>query len=286
MKRLVTLAALLIAAGCAGDATKERSGPGSNTDVPAWAKDVVWYQIFVERFRNGDPSNDPTLHDIEGSYPHVFPEEWEPTPWGHDWFRQEPWAEATGEDIYRTIQMRRYGGDLQGVIDQLDYLQGLGVTALFLNPINDSPSLHKYDARNYRHIDRNFGPDPRGDEVLMAAENPLDPATWSWTAADSLFLALVDEVHRRGMRIIVDYSWNHSGPTFWAWQDVLENQAESPYAEWYEVERFDDAATPDTNEFSYSGWAGVPDLPEWRKIGRPEGARSGAVGGTLVPGVR
>jgi cyclomaltodextrinase len=286
MKRLVTLAALLIAAGCAGDATKERSGPGSNTDVPAWSKDVVWYQVFVERFRNGDRSNDPTLDDMEGSWPDVRPAGWEPTPWTQDWYRQESWAEATGEPFYFTAQLRRYGGDLQGVMDQLDYLQELGVTALFLNPINDAPSLHKYDARNYRHIDRNFGPDPRGDEALMAAEDPADPATWTWTSADSLFLALVNEIHRRGMRIIVDYSWNHTGTRFWAWQDVLGSQAESPYADWYEVERFDDPVTPDTSEFAYSGWAGVPNLPEWRKIGRPEGTRSGAVDGTLVPGVR
>ncbi|MEJ2482244.1 MAG: alpha-amylase family glycosyl hydrolase, partial [Gemmatimonadota bacterium] len=128
--------------------------------VPAWTEDAIWYQVFVERFRNGDPSNDPTLADMEGSWPHVQPAGWKPTPWGWDWYRQEPWAEATGKDIFFTLQLRRYGGDLQGVLDRLDYLEALGVTALYLNPINDAPSLHKYDARNYRHVDRNFGPDP------------------------------------------------------------------------------------------------------------------------------
>ena len=113
-------------------------------------------------------------------------------------------------------------------MERLDYLQDLGVTALYLNPLNDAPSLHKYDARNYHHIDRNFGPDPRGDERRTAAEDPADPATWTWTAADSLFLALVREIHRRGMRVIMDYSWNHTGITFWAWQDVLKNQRSSP----------------------------------------------------------
>jgi glycosidase len=287
--RFLVFCSLLLVAACSTDTpdTPDPAEPIADPlAVPAWSKDVVWYQIFVERFRNGDPSNDPTLDDMAGSWPDLRPDGWEPTPWTHDWFRQEDWAEATGEPFYYTAQLRRYGGDLQGVMDQLDYLQELGVTALFLNPINDAPSLHKYDARNYRHIDRNFGPDPDGDAAIMEAEDPADPATWTWTAADSLFLALVDEVHRRGMRIIVDYSWNHTGTQFWAWQDVLENQIESPYADWYEIERFDDAATPDTNEFSYSGWAGVPQLPEWRKIGRPEGARSGAVPGTLVPGVR
>jgi glycosidase len=289
MRAVAALASLLTVfavSACAVDAPEEPVGAEPNLGVPAWAKDVVWYQIFVERFRNGDPSNDPTLRDMEGSWPHMRPAGWQPTPWTQDWYRQEPWAEATGEPFYRTVQMRRYGGDLQGVIDQLDYLQDLGVTALFLNPINDAPSLHKYDARNYRHIDRNFGPDPQGDEVRTAAEDPLDPATWVWTAADSLFLDLVDEVHRRGMRIILDYSWNHTGIAFWAWKDVLENQDASPFADWYQIERFDDPATPDTSEFVFSGWAGVPELPEWRKIGRPEDKRAGAIEGTLVPAVR
>ncbi len=284
--RYPSLFLLLFAVACASDAPEQRSGAALNLDVPAWAKDAIWYQIFVERFRNGDPSNDPTLHDIEGSWPHMQPEGWRPTPWTQDWYRQEPWAQATGQDFYFTVQIRRYGGDLQGVIDKLDYLQDLGVTALYFNPVNDAPSLHKYDARNYRHIDRNFGPDPRGDEARIASEDPTNPATWVWTAADSLFLFLVDEVHRRGMRIIVDYSWNHTGITFWAWKDVLENQGNSQYADWYEIERFDDPATPDTNEFAYSGWAGVPELPEWKKIGRPEGVHHGAIEGTLVPEVR
>ena len=184
------------------------------------------------------------------------------------------------------MQSRRYGGDLQGVLDQLDYLQTLGITALYLNPINDAPSLHKYDARNYRHVDRNFGPDPRGDEARMAAEDPMDPATWRWTAADSLFLALVREVHRRGMRIIVDYSWNHTGIAFWAWRDVVAHQRASRFADWYAIERFDDPATPDTNEFRYRGWVGVPWLPEWKKVGRPPGQTHGPIEGNLVPGVR
>jgi glycosidase len=184
------------------------------------------------------------------------------------------------------VQFRRYGGDLQGLLDKLDYLANLGVTALYLNPVNDAPSLHKYDARNYRHVDRNFGPDPRGDEALMAAEDPTDPTTWVWTAADSLFLVLVEELHRRGMRVIVDYSWNHTGITFWAWRDVLERQADSRYAGWYEIERFDDVRTTDANEFSYRGWAGVPWLPEFRKTGRPEGKTHGAIEGNLVPEVK
>jgi cyclomaltodextrinase len=259
---------------------------GMNLKVPAWSEDAIWYQIFVERFRNGDPSNDPTAHDIEGVTDEKPPKGWRTTPWSHDWYRRDPWAVAAGKDFNGEIQFRRYGGDLQGVMDRLDYLQRLGVTALYLNPLNDAPSLHKYDARNYAHIDRNFGPDPRGDEARMAAEDPPNPATWKWTAADSLFLSLVREVHRRGMRIIMDYSWNHTGIAFWAWKDILERQRASRFADWYEIESFDDPLTPDTNEFRYRGWAGVPWLPEWKKIGRPPGKTHGPIEGNLVPGVR
>jgi glycosidase len=247
---------LLLIAACAPE--PDPSAPAENLSVPGWSGDAIWYQVFVERFRNGDPSNDPTAHDIEGVTDQPPPDGWRPTPWTQDWYRQEPWAVATGKDFYGTVQFRRYGGDLQGLMDRLDYLQELGVTALYLNPVNDAPSLHKYDARNYHHIDRNFGPDPRGDETRISSEDPVDPSTWRWTSADSLFLALVKEIHRRDMRIIVDYSWNHTGITFWAWRDVLARQRASPFADWYAVDRFDDPATPDTSEFSYRGWVGVP----------------------------
>jgi len=282
-----SLFALLLVAAC-----KKQEAPASQATahdtfpVPAWSQDAVWYQIFVERFRNGDPRNDPTPADMGDPIGRPIPAAWRTTPWGHDWYALDPWARTAGLDFYGEVYLRRYGGDLQGVIDKLGYLQDLGVTALYFNPLNDAPSLHKYDARNYRHIDRNFGPDPRGDERRMAAEDPADPATWTWTAADSLFLRLVQEVHRRGMHLIVDYSWNHTGTAFWAWQDILRNQAQSRYADWYSIERFDDPATPDTNEFSYRGWVGVRSLPEWKKVGRPEGQTHGAIEGNLVPGVR
>ena len=261
-------------------------GRDVNLDVPAWSKDAIWYQIFAERFRNGDTSNDPTAHDIQGFSGDSVPPGWAVTPWSHDWYALDPWARQAGMDFNGEIQFRRYGGDLQGVLDKLDYLQRLGVTALYFNPLNDAPSLHKYDARNYRHIDRNFGPDPRGDEAQMAVEQPDDPATWGWTAADSMFLAVVQEAHRRGMKVILDYSWNHTGIMFWAWQNILDRQAASLYANWYMVERFDDPATPDTNEFAYRGWAGVPWLPELKKIGRPDGLTKGPIPGNLVPAVK
>ena len=260
-------------------------GPTSLTQVPAWSEEAIWYQIFVERFRNGDPSNDPSPEDIRGAWRDGVPENWRPTPWNHDWYQQEDWAKASGRDFYDTVQMRRYGGDLQGVLEQLDYLNDLGVTALYLNPINDAPSLHKYDARNYRHVDRNFGPDPQGDAAIMASEDPIDPSTWQWTAADRLFLQLVEAVHDRGMRIILDYSWNHTGITFWAWKDILDKQQDSPFTNWYTINRFDDPGTPD-DEFEYEGWAGVRTLPNLRKVDLADGSHPEVLEGNLDPHVK
>ena len=252
------------------------------SSVPEWSREAIWYQIFVERFRNGDPSNDPVFENTLGSYPNRPFEGWSTTPWTHDWYQQEDWAIASGEEFYRTVQARRYGGDIQGLLDRVDYLKELGVTALYINPINDAPSLHKYDALNYRHIDRNFGPDPDGDAAIMAEENPVDPDTWQWTSSDRLFLELVAAVHERGMRIILDYSWNHTGITFWAWKDILEKQAASPYADWYEIVRFDDPDTEE-NEFEYEGWAGVSTLPNLKKV---DVETKGHEGGNLHPAVK
>lgn len=245
------------------------------TEPPVWAKEVIWYQIFVERFHNGDPSNDPTAANIDIPPMNVHaPAGWKVTPWTNNWFEQEAWAKIPGKSFSEMLQYRRYGGDLQGVINKLDYLQQLGVTALFINPINDAPSLHKYDARYYHHVDVNFGPDPVGDNKIIATENPADPATWKWTKADQLFLKLVAEVHKRKMKIIMDYSWNHTGTTFWAWLDILKNQQASSYKDWYDIKSFDNPATPE-NEFAYDGWIGVKSLPELKKVNITTTKRSG-----------
>jgi len=228
----------------------------SIASVPAWAKEVVWYQIFVERFRNGDPNNDPTPEDMFGSYPDSIPKDWKITPWGHDWYAHEPWLDKIKARGFNSkIQARRYGGDLQGVLDEMDYIQSLGVTAIYFNPLNDSPSLHKYDARNYIHIDRNFGPDPRGDVAIMNSEIPDDPSTWKFTSADKLFLKVIGEFHKRGIRVIMDYSWNHTGKEFWALKDIQKNGKNSKFVDWYNIISFDDPKTPE-NEFKYEGWGG------------------------------
>ncbi|MBF9239910.1 DUF3459 domain-containing protein [Hymenobacter sp. BT683] len=275
---------LLLAAALSGFALETDAQPVAAP--PAWAQNVVWYQIFVERFANGDPANDPKPENMKAGSSAAIPADWRTTPWTHNWYEPDAWAKKAGLSYNDNIGLRRFGGDLQGIFNKLDYLQKLGITALYLNPINDAPSLHKYDARSYHHVDVNFGPDPVGDAKLIAAENPGDPATWVWTAADRQFLKLVQEVHRRGMRIILDYSWNHTGTQFWAWQDIVKNQEKSPFREWYDVVTFDNPATPQ-NEFAYKGWANLASLPEIKKVDVTGARVSGRpYEGTLNPGAK
>ncbi|MEK7671087.1 MAG: alpha-amylase family glycosyl hydrolase, partial [Bacteroidota bacterium] len=229
-----------------------------------WAKEAVWYQIFPERFRNGDKNNDPTVNDIRGSWPHDELKEWHISSWTGDWYTLQPWEEANGKGFYYNAQLRRYGGDLQGVIDKLDYLKKLGINAIYLNPIFESPSLHKYDATMYHHVDNNFGPDPEGDRRIWSSENPADPKSWKWTSADKRFLKLLSEAHKRNMRVIIDGVFNHVGMTFWAIEDVKKNGEKSTYKDWFTVKSYDNPATPE-NEFSYDGWFGVKELPELRE---------------------
>jgi cyclomaltodextrinase / maltogenic alpha-amylase / neopullulanase len=76
----------------------------------------------------------------------------------------QPWEKENGKDIWFNIQRRRYGGDLEGILEKLDYLQEFGINAIYLNPVFEAPSLHKYDAATYHHVDPYFGPDPAGDK--------------------------------------------------------------------------------------------------------------------------
>ncbi|HAA16591.1 MAG TPA: hypothetical protein DCE41_34735 [Cytophagales bacterium] len=248
--------------------------PDPGQFVPDWAYDAIWYQIFPERFRNGDPTNDPTRETLED--PSIRRTSWEVSPWTGDWYERAPWEQSQGGNFYANgVFDRRYGGDLQGVLDQLDYLADLGINAIYFNPIWYGRSLHKYDVAAHHHVDPNFGPDPAGDLAIIQEEEE-DPSTWAWTKADSLFLQLLAEAHSRDIRVIVDGVFNHSGRSFFAFEDVLENQADSRFAQWYDIVAFDDPNTA-TNEFAYNSFFGFESLPEFA---------NDASGTTLVAPVR
>jgi cyclomaltodextrinase len=227
--------------------------------VPSWAGEVVWYQIFPERFCNGDTTNDPTFADLRGAWPHDSVLPWQVHPWTSDWYELQPYEKANGRDIWYNITRRRYGGDIQGIIDKLDDLKDLGIGAIYLNPVFTAPSSHKYDQSCYHHIDPTFGPDRDGDKKLITTEIPDDPSTWVWTAADKLMLRLIREVHKRGMRIIFDGVFNHMGVTSFAFQDVIKNQQRSRFKDWFVITSWDDPGKG--TKFEYEGWWGVKDMP-------------------------
>jgi len=226
--------------------------------APSWAKGVVWYQIFPERFRDGDLTNQPDRNRANG------PKGWKPTAWNQDWYKRDLWEINYSEDFYDVVRERRYGGDLQGVIDKLDYLKNLGIGAIYFNPIFDAQSMHKYDATYYHHIDRNFGPNPDADVTLFESEDPNNPSTWKWSEGDKLFLKLIKEAHFRDIKVVIDGVFNHTGTEFWAFQDLIKNQKESKYKDWYVVTSFDDTTTTE-NEFDYEGWWGFKGLPEFHE---------------------
>ena len=142
-------------------------------------------------------------------------------------------------------------------------MQDLGINAIYLNPVFDSPSSHKYDGVSFHHIDPNFGPDPEGDRKLIAGENPGDPATWVWTSADKLALELIKQCHARGIRVIFDGVFNHMGSRSWPFLDVVKNQQKSPYADWFMVKSWRDEEQG--TRFDYEGWFGHKTLPEFRE---------------------
>jgi cyclomaltodextrinase len=238
----------------------ERLSKVAHVPVPEWVADAVFYQIFPERFANGDSRNDPTRDSLEG--PESVPQSWKLSPWTGDWYGRADWEKELGPNFFDNgVFHRRYGGDLQGVINRLGYLEELGITAIYFNPVFYARSLHKYDGNSFHHIDPHFGPDPAGDFALMAKETS-DPQTWHWTAADKLFLELLRQAHARGIRVIIDGVFNHTGRDFFAFANLREKQADSPYTDWYVVQSLDDPATPQ-NEFRYRGWWGIDTLPEF-----------------------
>lgn len=219
--------------------------------TPDWAKHAVWYQIMIDRFRNGRPDNDP-----------------QPVrPWRSEWFTPSPWEEAGGETFYKWYAFHRhYGGDLDGLESKLGYLKELGVNALYLNPVFKAESHHKYDATNYVHIDDHFG--VKGDyEAAAAKENLLDPRTWTWTETDKRFLAFLKTAKSMGFRVILDGVFNHVGQPHPAFQDVKKNGQKSAFADWFEITSWE--------PFRHAGWAGFDSLPAFRKTA--DGLASNAV---------
>lgn len=179
--------------------------------APDWVKNTVWYQIFPERFANGNPAINP-----EGV------KEWDPT------------ESPERQDFY--------GGDLQGVIDHLDHLSDLGVNGIYFTPVFQAHSNHKYDTEDYLKIDKHFG--------------DLE-----------VFKKLVREAHQRGIKVMLDAVFNHIGDTSPQWQDVLKNQKNSKYAEWFHINEWP-ASYVATDDFevaeaaTYDTFAFTPHMPK------------------------
>lgn len=233
-----------------------------NHATPDWAKGIVWYQVLPDRFHNADMLNDPS-----------GPEVWN-APWTSDWStpslaeHESAWLaressrptarRATSDGLLSVIFRRRYGGDLPGVLDRLNHLASLNVGGIYLCPVFDAPSLHKYDASDHRHIDPTLAPRSAGETPPDLAEStdPRDranPATWLWSRADEYFLReFLPTVHAREMRVILDGVWNHTGRRHWAFKDLQARGRASPYAEWYRA-TFDGTA-PDAPLLSFQGW--------------------------------
>jgi len=186
-------------------------------ETPDWVKESIIYQIFPERFANGDKGNDPDFSEWYYQGLTSLP----PTgKTNEEYFHLvEDWYDVAGlkESPYRTDGKPDwnsfYGGDLEGIRQNLDYLEDLGITALYLNPVFKAKSNHKYDAATYMEVDPHFG---SNDE----------------------FKNLVAACHGHGIRVIIDLAFNHTGHTFWAFVDAREKGVGSEYWSWYEFKKW------------------------------------------------
>ena len=238
--------------------------PGFKT--PDWAKGAVFYQIYVDRFYNGDPSNDVLTNE----YRYI----------NDGTVKVDDWNKYPAQMGVREF----YGGDLQGVLDKMDYLQDLGIDAIYFNPLFVSPSNHKYDIQDYDNIDPHFGKivNDTGD-VLQPGQHENRLATKyinritnreNLEASNALFAEVVKEAHRRGIKVILDGVFNHCG-SFNKWMDrekIYENAdgyekgayiaKDSPYHDYFQF--FDDYKWP-YNEV-YDGWWGHNTLPDRKSV--------------------
>ena len=274
-KTPILLAALLLLSAIGSLALGMQSN-AEQESPPAWARGMVWYQIFPERFRNANHENDPggwDLSSVEWDQPltvptaqeieaHWFRVAAEPTR-----FRSSP--DRSGGAGMDTIFQRRYGGDLQGVYEKLADLAAMGVTGIYLCPVFESRSLHKYDAWDHRHIDPTLGHPARYDDpgpvpvLLKDTEDPADELTWDWTPADTWFVEVfLPKAKSLGLRVVLDGVWNHTGLGHFAFHDVRERGSDSPFADWFET-RFDE----DGRLIGWRSWNGVNgSLPVFRQI--------------------
>lgn len=236
--------------------------------VPAWALGAVWYQIFPERYRNGNPGNDPRG---SGLYPMPWNAPWEPITIaeletgraGAVAGRYELAPDQHGGMRFNLVWHRRFGGDLQGVEETLGHLSALGVTGIYLCPVFDAASMHKYDARDFRHIDPTLGDPGSGPPARPEFSDPGDRSSWAWTPADRYFVdRFLPACRAAGLRVMLDGVWNHTGREFWGFEDLVERGAESPFREWFEV-RFDD----DGRLASWEAWDRQNGyLPRFRRV--------------------
>ena len=236
--------------------------PGFST--PDWAKGAVMYQIFTDRFYNGDKSNDVETNEYYyiGDYSQ----------------RVTNWDKYPANMGVREF----YGGDLQGVMDKLDYLQDLGVEVVYFNPLFVSPSNHKYDIQDYDYIDPHYGKIvDDGGEVLPNGVTDNSQATKykkrttglkNLEASNELFIKLVEGLHRRGMKVILDGVFNHCG-SFNKWMDrerIYEGEedyepgayvsADSPYRSYFRF--FKEGPENWPYNGNYDGWWGHDTLPK------------------------
>lgn len=193
----------------------------SDYSQPDWIKNAVFYQIFPDRFCNGNPEND--VKDGEYTFD------------GYECKKISDWNKSP-EPYEKARCMDFYGGDLEGIIQKIPYLKKLGVTALYLNPIFHAATVHKYDCLDYFHVDPHFG----GDGALSA---------------------LTEELHKNSMKIILDVSINHTGiANRWFNRDgtffpKTEGAFNNPKSEEREFYFFNDG------DNSYKAWFDVPTLP-------------------------
>lgn len=176
--------------------------------TPDWVKHAVFYQIFPDRFRRSSQVQHP---------PGI---------------RFKPWGTPPSEQGFQ-------GGDLLGIVDRLDYLEELGVNALYLNPIFSSASNHRYHTFDFMAIDPLLG-------------------------GESAYRALLDEAHRRSMRVVIDGVFNHCGRGFWPFHHILEAGKKSPYFDWFTVQGWPlrPYRSSDEKPHNYAAWWNLPALPK------------------------